>query len=309
MMDSIMVAGRSLRPTPVLDTYWRFAAERQQVYLARVRGDAAPWTTDPIIVRHRFTNCYRATDRVSQYLIGQVIYRGSQDPDEVLFRILLFKFFNRISTWELLCSAFGEPTWAGFCLERYDRVLAEALGRGEAIYSAAYIVSPPRLGARRKHTNHLLLVRRMLRDGLVSRLQASESMEHAFRALRCYPSLGDFLAYQLLIDINYSMIIDFDEMDFVVAGPGARDGLRKCFGAAARGIEADLIRYLTNTQEQHFARLGLRFPGLNGRRLHLIDCQNCPAKSTSTPESRTRRSPATRAGPASNSVSSQMITR
>jgi hypothetical protein len=183
MMDSIMVAGRSLRPTPVLDTYWRFAAERQQVYLARVRGDAAPWTTDPIIVRHRFTNCYRATDRVSQYLIGQVIYRGSQDPDEVLFRILLFKLFNRISTWELLCSAFGEPTWAGFCLERYDRVLAEALGRGEAIYSAAYIVSPPRLGARRKHTNHLLLVRRMLRDGLVSRLQASESMEHAFRAL------------------------------------------------------------------------------------------------------------------------------
>jgi 5-hmdU DNA kinase-like protein len=274
MMDSIMVAGRSLRPTPVLDTYWRFAAERQQVYLARVRGDAAPWTTDPIIVRHRFTNCYRATDRVSQYLIGQVIYRGSQDPDEVLFRILLFKLFNRISTWELLCSAFGEPTWAGFCLERYDRVLAEALGRGEAIYSAAYIVSPPRLGARRKHTNHLLLVRRMLRDGLVSRLQASESMEHAFRALRCYPSLGDFLAYQLLIDINYSMIIDFDEMDFVVAGPGARDGLRKCFGAAARGIEAELIRYLTNTQEQHFARLGLRFPGLNGRRLHLIDCQN-----------------------------------
>jgi 5-hmdU DNA kinase, helical domain len=273
-MDSIMVAGRSLRPTPVLDTYWRFAAERQQVYLARVRGDAAPWTTDPIIVRHRFTNCYRATDRVSQYLIGQVIYRGSQDPDEVLFRILLFKFFNRISTWELLCSAFGEPTWAGFCLERYDRVLAEALGRGEAIYSAAYIVSPPRLGARRKHTNHLLLVRRMVRDGLVSRLQASESMEHAFRALRCYPSLGDFLAYQLLIDINYSMIIDFDEMDFVVAGPGARDGLRKCFGAAARGIEAELIRYLTNTQEQHFARLGLRFPGLNGRRLHLIDCQN-----------------------------------
>jgi len=274
MMDSIMVAGRRLRPTPVLDTYWRFATERQQVYLARVRRDAAPWTTDPIIASNRFTNCYRAADRVSQYLIGEVIYRGSQDPDELLFRILLFKFFNRISTWELLRSAFGEPTWAGFCLERYDGVLAEAVASGQAIYSAAYIIPPPRLGARRKLTNHLLLVRHMVRDRLVSRLQASASMEQAFRVLRCYPSLGDFLAYQLLIDINYSMIIDFDEMDFVVAGPGARDGLRKCFGAAARGIEADLIRYLTDTQEQHFARLGLRFPGLNGRRLHLIDCQN-----------------------------------
>lgn len=274
MMDSIVVAGRRLSPTLVFDTYWRFAAERQQVYLARLRGDPAPWTTDPIIASNRFTNCYRAADRVSQYLIGKVIYRGSQDPDELLFRILLFRFFNRISTWELLCSAFGEPTWAGFCLERYDRVLAEAVAGGQAIYSAAYIIPPPRLGARRKHTNHLLLVRHMVRDGLVSRLQASASMEQAFRALRGYPSLGDFLAYQLLIDINYSMIIDFDEMDFVVPGPGARDGLGKCFGAAARGIEADLIRYLTGTQEQHFARLDLRFPGLNGRRLHLIDCQN-----------------------------------
>ena len=118
MMDSIVLAGRCLIPTPVFDTYWRFAAERQQVYLARVRGDAAPWTTDLIIASNRFTNCYRAADRVSQYLIGEVIYRGSQDPDEVLFRILLFKFFNRISTWELLCSAFGEPTWARFLLER-----------------------------------------------------------------------------------------------------------------------------------------------------------------------------------------------
>jgi hypothetical protein len=32
---------------------------------------------------------------------------------------------------------------------------------------------------------------------------------------------------------------------------------------------------MSNTQEQHFTRLGLSFSGLNGsRRLQLIDCQN-----------------------------------
>jgi 5-hmdU DNA kinase, helical domain len=273
-VDSIMVAGRRLRPTEVFDTYWRFAAERQQVYRARLRGDAPPWTTDPIMASHRFTNCYRAADRVSQYLIREVIYRGSQDADEVLYRILLFKFFNRISTWTLLQSALGELSWATFRLDRYDEVLTESISHGERIYSAAYIVPPPSLGARRKHTNHLLLLQQMMRSRLHTRLQASASMAEAFRVLRGYPGMGGFLAFQFLIDINYSTLINFDEMDFVVPGLGARDGLRKCFGPGARGIEADLIRYMSDTQSEHFSRLGLSFPGLNGRHLQLIDCQN-----------------------------------
>jgi hypothetical protein len=269
-----MVAGRRFQPTKVFDTYWRFAAERQQVYQARLRGEPRPWTTDSIIASHRFTNCYRAADRVSQYLIREVIYRRSQAPDEVLFRILLFRFFNRISTWRLLQSALGKLTWAAFRLDRYDKVLSEAFAAGERIYSAAYVVPPPKLGAQRKHANHLLLLQQMLHGGLRNKLQACGSMAQAFQLLRSYPVMGDFLAYQLLIDINYSTVINFDEMDFVVPGPGARDGLRKCFGIAARGIESDLIRYMSDAQEEHFNRLGLNFRGLNGRRLQLIDCQN-----------------------------------
>src|ERR1035437_783071 len=74
----IVIRGRRLEPTPVFDTYWRFAAARQALYEARLRGQAAPWTSDPILRRHRFTNCYRAADRVSQFLISQVIYAGSR---------------------------------------------------------------------------------------------------------------------------------------------------------------------------------------------------------------------------------------
>jgi len=192
----------------------------------------------------------------------------------VLFRILLFRLFNRISTWELFSSALGEPTWASFRIDRYDEILVKALSRDQPIYSAAYLMPSPRLGARHKHTNHLLLVQQMMRTGLRNRLQASASMADAFQVLRNYPGLGDFLAYQLIIDINYSTMIDFAEMDFVVPGPGARDGICKCFGRPAQGIEADLIRYMSDTQTAHFARLGLSFPGLKGRRLQLIDCQN-----------------------------------
>jgi hypothetical protein len=273
-VDTVVVAGRRLQPSPVFDTYWRFAAARQQVYQARLRGQAPPWTADPILASYRFTNCYRATDRVSQYLIKELVYRGDQDPIELLFRIVLFRFFNRISTWQLLISTLGELRWATFCIDRYDRVLTSAVSRGERIYSAAYVIPSPRLGALRKHTNHLLLLQQMLRSRLHTKIQTSESMADAFQVLRSYPGLGDFLAYQLIIDINYSTLINFDEMDFVVPGPGAKDGICKCFGPESRGLEAEIIRYMSDAQEVHLARLGLNFPGLKGRRLQLIDCQN-----------------------------------
>ncbi len=272
--QEIRIAGRSLQPTPVFDTYWRFAAARQAVYEARLRGEPGPWTRDPIISAHRFTNCFRAADRVSQYLIREVIYRGDQARQEVVFRALLFKLFNRISTWEFLTEELGMLGWSSFDREAYDAALGRRFDAGARLYSAAYVMPPPRLGAVRKHSNHLLLLEMMMRDRLPERLAAAATMEEAFTLLRSYPAIGDFLAYQFLIDLNYSTALGFDEMEFVVPGPGARDGIRKCFGPAAAGIEAEVISYMAETQQEHFDRLGLTFTGLRGRPLQLIDCQN-----------------------------------
>ncbi len=88
----------------VYESYWRFAAERQDVFFRRARGETRPWTEDVILTTYKFTNAYRASDRASQYLIRHVIYRADlpSAPREVFFRILLFKLFNKIETWELL---------------------------------------------------------------------------------------------------------------------------------------------------------------------------------------------------------------
>ena len=89
-------------PTVVYKTYWRFAAERQAIFFRKIEGAAFPWTEDSILKRYKFTNAYRASDRVSQYLIKNVIYDGDPSVKEVFFRILIFKLFNRIDTWKLL---------------------------------------------------------------------------------------------------------------------------------------------------------------------------------------------------------------
>jgi hypothetical protein len=270
----VRVAGRELHPTPVFDTYWRFAAARHEIYEARLAGYPPPWTRDPILSAHRFTNCYRAADRVSQFLITQVSYRGDQCWEEVFFRTLLFKVFNRVSTWRLLSRQLGAVTWAGYDFATYDSILAERLAAGERLYSAAYIVPPPPFGETRKHRNHLRLLELMMRDHVPDKVADARSMAAAFRVLESYPGIGPFLAYQYLIDLNYAAVLGFSEMEFVVPGPGARDGIRKCFGRAADGIESEVIRYMADAQEQHLIRLGLRFPGLRGRPLQLIDCQN-----------------------------------
>jgi hypothetical protein len=271
---AVAIAGRDLRPTAVFDTYWRFAAARQQVYEARLAGEAPPWTADPILAAHRFTNCYRASDRVSQFLITQVCYRGGQSWDEVFFRTLLFKIFNRVSTWRLLTRDLGPVTWDGYGFAAYDKILDDRLAAGERLYSAAYIMPPPRLGEARKHSNHLRLIELMMRDRAADKVADAPSMRAAFTVLAGYPGIGAFLAYQYLIDLNYAAGLGFSEMEFVVPGPGARDGIRKCFGPGAWGIEAEVIRYMADTQAEQFARLGLAFAGLRGRPLQLIDCQN-----------------------------------
>ncbi|OKI64380.1 hypothetical protein A6A27_25385 [Micromonospora sp. CB01531] len=268
------VAGRRLAPTPVFDTYWRFAEARQRIYLDRLHEVPHPWTNDPILAQYRFTNCYRAADRVSQHLIRDVIYSGDQAWDEVFFRTVLFKLFNRSSTWRRLHRTVGIPTWRGYRFEVLERALSEALTAGERLYSAAYVIPPPHLGEARKHRNHLRLIEVMMAASAPARIADARSLGEVFEILRSFPAFGNFLAYQFAIDLNYGTALDFEEMEFVVPGPGARDGIRKCFGVAADGIEADIIRYVADTQEQHFARLGLSFSTLGGRRLQLIDCQN-----------------------------------
>lgn len=267
-----------IKVTPAYDSYWHFAVERQNVFFKRLKGVSGPWTSDPVIAKHKFTNAYRASDRVSQYLIRHVIYRNDlpSTPDEILFRILLFKLFNKIETWELLERTIGEITFKNYQFKKYDKILAHAKSTGSRIYSAAYIMPPggSTFGHVAKHQNHLKLLEKMMADNLAEQLQRTKKMQTAFELFRSYPTIGDFLAYQFITDVNYSELTDFSEMDFVIPGPGARDGLKKCFADNGGLNDAELIRLMADNQEREFERLGLSFPSLWGRRLQLIDCQN-----------------------------------
>lgn len=81
--------------------YFYFIQERMNMFWHRCEGKQF-LTKDPILREYKFTNVYRSCDRVSQYLIRHVIYENIDEftPEDMLLRILVFKIFNKIETWE-----------------------------------------------------------------------------------------------------------------------------------------------------------------------------------------------------------------
>ena len=271
---TVVLDGHDVEVTDVFWTYWYLAAERQQIFQRRIRSEPQPWTSDAILRSYRFTNAYRASDRVSQYLLQKVIYGEPFEGPDSVFRVLLFKIFNRIDTWDHLVRHAGEPQLTSFDPIHYGRILNRRRRAGERLYSAAYIMPSPNLGCGRKHLDHLALLHNLIRTGAIDRLLASQSLQDLFHKLREIPSFGPFLAFQYAIDLNYSPVFDFDEMEFVVAGPGALRGISKCFSDTGGLEPADIIRAMTFAAPEFSSHCTTPFQDLWGRPLHLVDCQN-----------------------------------
>lgn len=264
------------KTTKVYDTYWRFAAKRQEIFFKRQKKCNPPWSNDPILNTYKFTNAYRASDRVSQYLIRNVIYQEDSSETEIFFRIILFKLFNKIQTWELLLNKLGMITYKSYSFKTYDKILGQAMRDGIPIYSNAYMMTSGKntFGFKRKYKNHLKLIELMMKDNAPQKILKAKSMRQVFELLLSYPTIGHFLAYQYTIDINYSELTDFSEMEFVIPGPGAKDGIKKCFSDLGGLNETEIIKLVTERQHIEFERLGIKFKSLWKRPLQLIDCQN-----------------------------------
>jgi alpha-glutamyl/putrescinyl thymine pyrophosphorylase clade 1 len=261
--------------TPVFDSLWYLAAERQRIFRARLRSMPEPLTDDAVLRAFKFTNAYRASDRTSQYLIRNVIYDRPRPWRDTFVRVLLFKLFNRIETWRTMREQVGDITAETFDEGAIAAVLEKAMRDGHRIYSAAYIMpSAQSFGSTRKHVNHLRLLKAMLDDRVDAKLGAATSMRVVFETMVAYPSIGPFLGYQLATDLNYADDLRFGEDEFVVPGPGALDGLIKCFEDPGDLAPAEIIRWTMETQADQFEARDISFHDLWDRPLHLIDCQN-----------------------------------
>lgn len=242
------------------------------------------WTKDRILASQKFTSVFRVADSGSQFLITHVIEKGSQAHQDILFRVLVYSSFMKNETYKLLEHKLGPLTWRRYKVNEYDTVLQQALDEGQTIYTGAFQKFAPKLGARKSHLNHLWLLEAMIGDNMLVQLENCQYMADAFDVIYKYPGSGDFIAFQLLMNLSYTPILNFGENDFVVAGVGACEGLKKCFAPlSSRHGSANfhesgpgLIRWIMETQSTHFERLGLKpaVLGAEKRRMTLVDVEH-----------------------------------
>lgn len=263
--------------------YFLFMEKRMNIFWARYNNEKYPWTDDNILLHHKFTNVYRVCDRVSQYLIRNVIYnKNAKDMSEedTLFRILLFKVFNRIETWEYLESEIGELSLKSFDQFKISKLLSERIA-SKPIFSSAYLMTGSHsdyLLFPSKHERWLNMINnKFIKEKLFNKIIKAKSLKEIFEILSSCPFIGDFLAYQYTIDFNYSEVINFDENSFVKAGIGAIRGLKKCFQNANEYDSDYLIHYTQENLQKYRVKYGYttEFENLFGREPTLIDLQNC----------------------------------
>jgi alpha-glutamyl/putrescinyl thymine pyrophosphorylase clade 1 len=268
-----------LTPRPeIMRIYWTFTAERQKVFERRVAGRPGPWTDDPILQEFKFCNVYRAADRVSQYLIRDVVYASdTSDARDTLFQIVAFRLFSKTETWEAVRSGLGRPPTLDDLRDgSFGAALEGAKRDNGTLYTGAFILcANDAYGHGEKYLNHVALLRYMfLEDRAADRVVEAASLRDIFEILKRYPLLGDFMAYQIAIDLNYSAHVNFSENDFTCPGPGALRGIAKTFTDLGGYSKPDVIMWMVEHQDEQFERHGLDFDGLWGRPLHAIDCQN-----------------------------------
>jgi len=260
--------------------YFKFMEERMKIFWKKFNYNNLPLTNDPILTKYKFTNVYRACDRVSQYLIGDLInnFDSNMSEEDILLNILVFKVFNKIETWTYLSETFGRITVKNYDADIISSLLSN-LRKQRAIFSPAYIMTGSGLNYSKfmyKHERWLQMIKsEIIGTKKLAQITKSKSLEKVYNILIDCTFIGPFLAYQYTIDMNYSDVINFDENSFVKAGIGAQRGINKCFLNSNNYSYEDFIRFTFDNLEKYQNIYGTKFDNLFGRDPKLIDLQNC----------------------------------
>lgn len=220
---------------PTLDTLLYFTWEREAIRFARQNElPRERWTADPVLARYKFTNIRRRDDRVSQWVIRELIEPAVVNGDEHLwFTLLIARLVNWPPTLERLLRAGVIPC----APERFDaqafvQVLEGAKAEGRKVYSGAYMLYPTKMDPGGSKSQ--AVARHIIGDAV---LRAEDirfaiwvagggySVEAVVNALaRCF-GISTFMAGQVAADLTYTGLPFEDLYRWAPMGPGSLRGL------------------------------------------------------------------------------------
>lgn len=270
-----------------LDLFWWFIHERQTIWYKRyVQKSKYPWTKDLVMQKERFTNVYRELDPGTQYAIKNILEINAQKSDKV-FNIMIYRLIGKSETH----AAIGFQK-----LKEFDPKLLETRLKHirdvekKKVFTAAYMVGGySKMGSRDKIENIVRLFTSLQEDfnNFYKRIDSCKSSEEVYNVIRSVYGFGNFLAYQVLVDLLYSLkvydykpLLPYSHNDWSSAGPGAKLGISILIKSQVKTNNLEIMRWLHQNQDKEFKRLNLEFEYLKDQKgnkigLSLANMQNC----------------------------------
>jgi len=206
-----------------LETLVYWMRERERIRAAKARGDARPWTKDPLLRDYRWCNVQRMDDAVSQAML-----RDWYHPDHDLPTSLVAACLGRLVNWpeSLMAITSGRPFELAH-LVHARAALDERSRRGLKVFTGAYVI-PGKPGEPKIHTvvAHAEFVAAHAHE------LASDTMMRTWRALTRIDGLGSFLAGQMVTDVAYlaAGACWQDRKVWAPLGPGSARGIDRLLG-------------------------------------------------------------------------------
>lgn len=279
--------------------FHHYLIERYKIHTRKdVEKLPKPWTDDPVLRNYKFTNVRREHDKQTKYLIDNIVMNSSLSIEDKIYNIFLFRAWNN---WETM-KYFGGP-WKASSLSLYTfkediKKTSPDLSRGQW-YSNAYNQGGTKLGLKNavigdNSTAEKQIPYRPFHIGpwlkeknVVNRMLHSSNQKECFEIIKEIPGFADFLAYQVFVDCTYIKEFPFSENEFVVAGPGCKNGLDKLFDKPEDVSYEELLFYFRDNLPDLFCVVELsvdeKFDPLNlfydipleDRNVNIMSLENC----------------------------------
>lgn len=267
-----------------MEHFFQFARERHSIYLKRKAGLPAPWTSDPILHKYKFTNIFRELDATTKWFCDHVREPMRAHPS-ILLATVVFRWFNKIETGEAIFEQkifdLGDSNKAYVPMDHLLKTgslhlmkqsIINCRGKGPYV-NGAYIIKTPDGYSKldgvlkciewfleQKHMWHHTDAETMESQdwaaswdevaNLLLNPEVNSSLEGMWKWLKKFPFLGDFMAYEIVTDLRHTDLLcdAHDILTWANPGPGAMRGLNRLHGRPLNG-KGNRTRFIEEMRE------------------------------------------------------------
>ena len=211
-----------------LNPFLHWISERESIRVKKERGDAPPWTTDPILASYRFCNVRREDDKVTRWIHNNIRVPYADHPNLWLM-LCAARWINHPATLAELIAFGAWPEFEIFRPEAMTAVLEARKARREQVYTGAYILRSE-FGMSKAKCISEITIGNLWRNRAVLGPAMKGTLQGAHETLMEWPFWGPFMSFQSVADMAWCPKLLANAPDrhtWAAAGPGTLRGLNR----------------------------------------------------------------------------------